>query len=99
MTHDNNSSNVTHSEILAAFDIQEDDGIDRIAERETALQALAYVLGRTYKVAEAAAEEGVFSISFKITFDRNETPTSVKAVSRCSRVSKADIILNCPQED
>lgn len=96
------SETVTPFDILDAFDTPSEDqadNIDRVAERETALQALSYVLGRNYRAAEASAEEGVFSISFKLTFDRNEVPTSVKAVARSSRVSKADIVLSCPQDD
>ena len=71
----------------------------RIAERETALQALAYVLCRNFEAAEASAKEGVFSLGFKVTFDRNESPTAIKAVSSCSRISKADIELVCPAEE
>lgn len=71
----------------------------RSAERETALQALTYVLCRNFEAAEASAKEGVFSLSFKVTFDRNESPTAIKAVSSCSRISKADIELVCPAEE
>lgn len=93
---------VAPDDILAAFNTHEDlieDKIDRAAEKETALQAVAYVLGKNYKAAEASAEEGVFSIAIKLTFDRNEVPTSIKAVARSSRISKADITLNCPLDD
>lgn len=76
-----------------------DDGINREAEKDTALQAIAYVLGKNFKAAEASANEGVFSIGIKVTFDRNEVPTSIKAVARSSRVSKADIELSCPQDN
>jgi hypothetical protein len=71
----------------------------RVAERETALQALTYVLCRNFAAAEDSAKEGVFSLSFKVTFDRNETPTAIKAVSSCSLIKKADIELTCPVEE
>lgn len=91
---------IAPDDILSAFsDGPTDDGINREAEKETALQAIAYVLGKNFKAAEASANEGVFSIGIKLTFDRNETPTSIKAVARSSRVSKADIELSCPRED
>lgn len=97
---DTTATTVVPADILKAFsDVPSDDGIDREAEKETALQALAYVLGKNYKAAEASANEGVFSISIKLTFDRNEIPTSIKAVARSSRVSKADIELTCPQNN
>jgi hypothetical protein len=86
--------------ILDAFaDPDQSDNIDREAEKETALQAIAYVLGRNFKAAEASANEGVFSLNIKLTFDRNDIPTTIKAVARCSRVSKADIELSCPNND
>jgi hypothetical protein len=91
---------VSPDDILLAF-IHEGltNGRDRRAETATALQALAYVLGKNYAAAEASEKEGVFSLTFKVTFDRNESPTSVKAVASCSRISKADIELTCPVEE
>lgn len=91
---------IAPDDILSAFsDGPTDDGVNRQAEKETALQAIAYVLGKNYKAAEASANEGVFSIGIKVTFDRNEIPTAIKAVARSSRVSKADIELTCPRDD
>lgn len=94
------TSSVDPSEILSTF-IPEGltNGRDRRAEAETALQALAYVLGKNFSAAEATEKEGVFSLSFKLTFDRNESPTALKAVASCSRISKADIELSCPVEE
>lgn len=87
-------------DILDAFaDPSNDPTVNREAEKDTALQAVAYVLGRSFKAAEASADDGVFSLNIKLTFDRNDMPTTVKAVARCSRVSKADIELTCPQDD
>jgi hypothetical protein len=74
----------------------DEDGIDRVVERETALQALTYVLCSNFAAAESSAKDDVFSLSFKVTFDRNEFPTTIKAVASCSRISKADIELICP---
>lgn len=91
---------IAPQDILDAFsDGPSDDGINREAEKETALQAIAYLVGKSFKAAEASANEGVFSIGIKVTFDRNELPTSIKATARCSRVSKADIELSCPQDN
>jgi hypothetical protein len=90
----------TAQDILAAFvEDASSDGINRVAERETALQALAYVLCRNFKAAEATENEGVFSIGFKVAFNRNEIPTSVTATARCSKISKAEIDLTCPQDE
>ena len=92
--------NVDPAEIIAAFisDVPL-NGRDRRAEAATALQALAYVLGKNFAAAEASEKEGVFSLGFKLTFDRNESPTAIKAVASCSRISKADIELSCPVEE
>ena len=97
MTHQNDLTTVDPQSILDAFNSHEDvDNIDRAAEKETALQAIAYVLGRNFKAAEASADDGVFSLNIKLTFNRNEVPTAIKAASRCSAISKADIELTCP---
>lgn len=87
-------------QLLDAFAERDSDDLFRANEKKTALQALAYVLGKNFPAAEATEKDGVFSLSFKLTFDRNEEPTTVKAVARCSRVSTADIELNCePSEE
>jgi len=95
------SDTIDPQDILDAFadPVPEDPTVNRDAEKNTALQAVAYVLGRNFKAAEASADDGVFSLNIKLTFDRNDMPTTVKAVARCSRVSKADIELTCPQDD
>jgi hypothetical protein len=78
--------------------IVEDNNQKRL-ERKTALQALAYVLGRNFSAAEATEKDGVFSLNFKVTFDRSDYPTEVKAVARCSRISNADITIVCQESD
>jgi hypothetical protein len=95
------SDTVNPRDILDAFNdpTHNDPTVNRDAEKNTALQAVAYVLGRNFKAAEASAGDGVFSLNIKLTFDRNDVPTTIKAVARCSRVSKADIELTCPQDD
>lgn len=93
-------SSVAPQDILNAFvdNTPQIDNYNREAEKDTALQGIAYVLGKNFKAAEASANDGVFSIGIKVTFDRNETPTSIKVVARSSRVSKADIELSCPHD-
>lgn len=87
-------------QLLDAFAKKNGDDEATAAEKKTALRALAYVLGRNFKAAEATEKDGVFSLTFRVTFDRNEQPTTVKAVARCSRISTADIELNCePSEE
>lgn len=83
------------AELLAAFAEREADDDIRAAEKRTALQALAYTLGKNFAAAEATEKDGVFSLAFKVTFDRSEEPTAVKAVARCSKISSAEIELNC----
>ena len=82
-------------QILEAFAERDDDSSGCEDEKATALQALAYVLGKNFHAAEAAEKDGVFSLAFKVTFDRREEPTAVKAVARCSQISTAEIELNC----
>jgi hypothetical protein len=83
------------TELLTAFAGRENDDEIRANEKATALQALAYVLGKNFGAAEASEKDGVFSLSFKVTWDRNEEPTQVKAVARCSKICTADIELSC----
>lgn len=86
-------------DILEAFADRDLDDDQRVSEKETALQALAYVLGKNFAAAEATEKDGVFSLSLKVTFDRNETPTEVKATARCSKISSAEIALSCKTND
>ena len=83
----------------AFVDPVDDPTVNREVEKQTALQAIAYVLNRNFNAAEASADDGIFSLSIKLVFDRNQIPTTVKATARCSRVSKADIELNCPRDN
>lgn len=86
-------------QLLEAFAERDDDGADRQTEKTVALQALAYVLGKNFRAAEATEKDGVFSLGFKVTFDRSEEPTAVKAVARCSQISTAEIELSCQPSD
>lgn len=89
---------VKAQELLDAFgDRDGDDELVRL-EKLTAIRALAYVVGANFKAAETAAKDGVFSLSLKLTFDRNEEPTLVKAVSRCSKISTHDVELLCKED-
>jgi hypothetical protein len=83
------------SEILAAFADKDGDDELRTAEKATALQALAYTLGKNFAAAEATEKDGVFSLSFKVTWNRESEATEVKATARCSKVSSAEIELAC----
>lgn len=86
-------------QLLEAFALRDEDDQTRSIEKSTALQALAYTLGKNFAAAEATEKDGVFSLSFKVTWDRSEEPTLVKAVARCSHTSVADIELNCAIDD
>lgn len=86
-------------QLLEAFAARDEDDEFRAIEKSTALQALAYVLGKNFSSAEQTEKDGVFSLSFKVTWDRSEEPTLVKAVARCSHTSTADIELNCKIDD
>lgn len=83
------------AELLEAFADRDDDSEQRAIEKSTALQALAFVLGKNFAAAEATEKDGVFSLNFRVVWNRAEEPTLVKAVARCSRVSTSDIELNC----
>lgn len=85
-------------ELLDAFADRDGDDEQVQLEKVTAIRALAYVLGANFKAAESAAKDGVFSLTLKLTFDRNESPTLVKAVSRCSKVSTHDVELLCKED-
>jgi hypothetical protein len=86
-------------QLLDAFAESCDESELCAAERATAMQALAFVLCKNFHAAEATEKDGVFSLGFKVTFDRSEEPTAVKAVARCSQISTAEIELNCQPND
>ncbi len=53
------------------------------AEQSTALDAIRELLDAHFREAEDSADDdGKFSISFKATFDRSNSPTKLKVASR-----------------
>jgi hypothetical protein len=99
MTEQNIQVDSGAEQLLEAFAARDEDDQYRANEKATALQALAFVLGKNFPAAEATEKDGVFSLSFKVTWDRSEEPTLVKAIARCSHTSTADIELNCQADD
>lgn len=85
--------------VLYAYLKEQNDGVDRKQEVERALQAVAYVIATNFPAAESTAKDDVFSIGLKVTFDRSQEPTTVKAVSRCTKASIKEITLECESED
>lgn len=92
-------------DILKPFAVA-DDGIyprtkeEVELEQVTALRALAFVLGKNFRAAQKAIkDDGTFSITFKVTWNREELPSSVRAIAKCSTTSTSDIELRCEESD
>lgn len=68
-------------------------------EKRAALTALAFVLGMNYVKAEESEKDGKFTLAFKVVFDRNQSPTTVDAVSRCAKSWTQDVSITCHIDD
>ncbi len=61
-------------------------------EQSAALSAIAELLAAHHAEAEDSADEdGKFSITFKVTYDRSHSPTKLKVTSRISQAITDEI--------
>ena len=61
------------------------------AECQAAVDAVKELLDTHFDEAEDSADDGKFSLGFRVTFDRSHSPTKLKVTCRVSKVTTDEI--------
>ena len=61
------------------------------AECQAAVDAVKELLNTHFDEAEDSADDGKFSLGFRVTFDRSHSPTKLKVTCRVSKVTTDEI--------
>lgn len=61
------------------------------AECQAAVDAVKELLDAHFDDAEDSADDGKFSLGFRVTFDRSHSPTKLKVTCRVSKVMTDEI--------
>jgi hypothetical protein len=61
------------------------------AECQAAVDAVKELLDAHFNEAEDSADDGKFSLGFRVTFDRSHSPTKLKVTCRVSKVTTDEI--------
>jgi hypothetical protein len=61
------------------------------AECQAAVDAVKELLNTHFDEAEDSADDGKFSLGFRVTFDRSHAPTKLKVTCRVSKVMTDEI--------
>jgi hypothetical protein len=61
------------------------------AECQAAIDAVKELLDAHFDEAEDSADDGKFSLGFRVTFDRSHSPTKLKVTCRVSKVTTDEI--------
>jgi hypothetical protein len=61
------------------------------AECQAAVDAVKELLDAHFDEAEDSADDGKFSLGFRVTFDRSHSPTKLKVTCRVSKVITDEI--------
>ena len=61
------------------------------AECQAAIDAVKELLDAHFDEAEDSADDGKFSLGFRVTFDRSHAPTKLKVTCRVSKVTTDEI--------
>ena len=61
------------------------------AECQAAVDAVKELLDTHFDEAEDSADDGKFSLGFRVTFDRSHSPTTLKVTCRVSKVTTDEI--------
>lgn len=61
------------------------------AECQAAIEAVKELLDAHFDEAEDSADDGKFSLGFRVTFDRSHSPTKLKVTCRVSKVTTDEI--------
>ena len=67
------------------------------SEKQSAVGAVKELLDTHFPEAEDSADDGKFSLGFRVTFDRSHSPTKLKVTCRVSKVTTDEI--ECAVED
>lgn len=60
-------------------------------EQQAALDAVKELLSAHFGEAEDSADDGKFSLGFRVTFDRTRAPTKLKVTCRVSKITTDEI--------
>ena len=60
-------------------------------EQQAAIDAVKELLETHFREAEDSADDGKFSLGFRVTFDRSHAPTKLKVTCRVSKVMTDEI--------
>ena len=60
-------------------------------ECQAAIDAVKELLNTHFDEAEDSADDGKFSLGFRVTFDRSHSPTKLKVTCRVSKVTTDEI--------
>ena len=60
-------------------------------ECQTAIDAVKELLDAHFDEAEDSADDGKFSLGFRVTFDRSHAPTKLKVTCRVAKVTTDEI--------
>ena len=60
-------------------------------ECQAAIDAVKELLDTHFDEAEDSADDGKFSLGFRVTFDRSHSPTKLKVTCRVSKVTTDEI--------
>lgn len=60
-------------------------------EQQAALDAVKELLAAHFSEAEDSADDGKFSLGFRVTFDRTHAPTKLKVTCRVSKITTDEI--------
>jgi hypothetical protein len=63
----------------------------RLTECKAAVDAVKELLDAHFDEAEDSADDGKFSLGFRVTFDRSHSPTKLKVTCRVSKVMTDEI--------
>jgi hypothetical protein len=61
------------------------------SEKKAAVDAVNELLNAHFDEAEDSADDGKFSLGFRVTFDRSHSPTKLKVTCRVSKVITDEI--------
>lgn len=61
------------------------------AECQAAIDAVKELLELHFREAEDSADDGKFSLGFRVTFDRSHSPTKLKVTCRVSKITTDEI--------
>lgn len=63
----------------------------KLTECQAAVDAVKELLDAHFDEAEDSADDGKFSLGFRVTFDRSHSPTKLKVTCRVSKVMTDEI--------